>query len=78
MIKELNELVTCATGFSMSVQANSRAYCYPQEKVTISTTDYGVKFASSLQKDNVWAVQFHPEKSQRIGLKVLSNFLKLC
>lgn len=33
MIKELNELVTCANGFSMSVQANSRAYCYPREKV---------------------------------------------
>jgi imidazole glycerol phosphate synthase glutamine amidotransferase subunit len=54
-------------------------YCEPKDKkVILSTTNYGLEFASSLYKDNVWAVQFHPEKSQQLGLKVFSNFLKLC
>lgn len=53
-------------------------YCKPKESVTLSTTNYGLDFTSSLHKKNVWAVQFHPEKSQAQGLKVLSNFLKLC
>jgi glutamine amidotransferase len=54
-------------------------YCAPAEKNTIlTTTEYGVNFASSLHKNNVWAVQFHPEKSQSLGLKVFNNFLSLC
>lgn len=39
------------------------------------TTDYGVNFASVLLRDNVFAVQFHPEKSQSTGLQLLANFL---
>ncbi len=54
-------------------------YCQPKESgVILSTTTYGSKFASSLHKDDIWAVQFHPEKSQKLGLKVFNNFLKLC
>ncbi len=54
-------------------------YCQPKDKkVILATTTYGEDFASALYKDNIWAVQFHPEKSQRLGLKVFSNFLKLC
>ena len=53
-------------------------YCAPQEKSVVYTaTAYGGDYASSLHKDNVWAVQFHPEKSQQLGLKVLHNFLNL-
>jgi len=53
-------------------------YCEPEERgVIAATTDYGIKFASSINKDNIWAVQFHAEKSQKLGLKVLGNFLKL-
>jgi glutamine amidotransferase len=40
-----------------------------------ATFEYGVTFAASLQKDNIFATQFHPEKSQRSGLKMLRNFL---
>lgn len=50
-------------------------YCSPADtSITITTTDYGDPFCSSLQQDNLWATQFHPEKSQRIGLKMLENF----
>jgi imidazole glycerol-phosphate synthase subunit HisH len=40
-------------------------------------TTYGEAFASSIWKDNVYATQFHPEKSQKIGLKLLRNFVEL-
>lgn len=40
-------------------------------------TDYGVNFASMIRRDNVYAVQFHPERSQKLGLKLLENFIKL-
>jgi glutamine amidotransferase len=53
-------------------------YCDPKDKSVVSTTtDYGIEYASSLHKDNIWAVQFHPEKSQNLGLKVFNNFLKI-
>ena len=38
--------------------------------------EYGVPFAAALGKDNVFAVQFHPEKSQNAGLKLLQNFME--
>ena len=42
--------------------------------VIATTTDYGRPFVSSIWRDNVMATQFHPEKSQRVGLQILSNF----
>jgi len=42
--------------------------------IVATTTEYGVTFASSVWKDNVFATQFHPEKSQKVGLQLLSNF----
>jgi imidazole glycerol-phosphate synthase subunit HisH len=44
--------------------------------IVIATCDYGDKLVSGIQKNNIVAVQFHPEKSQRTGLKLLRNFLK--
>ena len=41
----------------------------------IATTDYGVRFTSAIAKDNLFATQFHPEKSSRDGLQFLKNFL---
>ncbi len=50
-------------------------YAVPSEEKDIaSITDYSVDFCSAVQKDNIWAVQFHPEKSQKAGLKLLGNF----
>jgi len=54
---------------------------YPEpaeKKVVAATTDYGRDFSSVVWKDNVYGVQFHPEKSQKIGLKIVENFLSRC
>jgi len=44
------------------------------EKNIIATAEYGVKITAGVEKDNIFGVQFHPEKSQSIGLKILDNF----
>ena len=51
----------------------------PVDKSIVATeTDYGDSFASSIWRDNVFATQFHPEKSQKVGLQLLKNFMGLC
>jgi glutamine amidotransferase len=40
-----------------------------------ATTDYGLDYASAIARDNVFAVQFHPEKSAQAGLRLLANFV---
>ncbi len=53
-------------------------YVVPEDSSLVATTtDYGVEFTSSICRDNVYAVQFHPEKSQALGLKMLENFGKI-
>ena len=49
-------------------------YVLPDEDVTATTTGYGMEFTSSIVKDNIFACQFHPEKSQADGLKILKAF----
>jgi glutamine amidotransferase len=49
-----------------------------EEGIIASTTDYGIYFVSAIQKENLWAVQFHPEKSQSKGLRLLKNFKDFC
>jgi glutamine amidotransferase len=50
-------------------------YVVPQDtSVITTTTGYGIEFTSSIQKDNIFACQFHPEKSQGVGLQLLKNF----
>lgn len=50
----------------------------PEDNTVISAeTEYGEKFPAALEKGNIFGLQFHPEKSQFAGLKVLENFLKL-
>jgi glutamine amidotransferase len=44
------------------------------DEVIATTTDYGFEFCSSIWKDNIVATQFHPEKSQDVGLRILKNF----
>ena len=53
-------------------------YVSPKDSsVALTTTDYAIDFVSSIEKDNVMACQFHPEKSQAAGLKLLDNFIGL-
>jgi len=52
-------------------------YVIPEEKQWISSfTTYGKRFVSSIWKENIFATQFHPEKSQHKGLRILENFVK--
>lgn len=46
----------------------------PLEKIKTATTNYGVDYVSAIKKDNIIGVQFHPEKSQHVGLQLLKNF----
>lgn len=53
-------------------------YVEPKDpKLAATSTDYGIDFASSIAQDNVFASQFHPEKSQAKGLQLLGNFARM-
>lgn len=53
-------------------------YPLPKDnKLVSTTTEYGINFASSVWQGNVFGMQFHPEKSQEIGLKMINNFVNL-
>ena len=53
------------------------SYYAENNECAIATTDYEFPYASALQKNNFYGVQFHPEKSGRSGERILQNFLKL-
>ncbi|GAB6888870.1 imidazole glycerol phosphate synthase subunit HisH [Desulfothermus okinawensis JCM 13304] len=53
-------------------------YPFPHKEYVLGTTTYGIEFCSVLGKEPLWAVQFHPEKSGRFGLKILENFYRFC
>ena len=53
------------------------SYYVPLNIETIATTNYGVKYASAMRKDNFYGTQFHPEKSSFVGAQILKNFLEL-
>jgi glutamine amidotransferase len=54
-------------------------YAVPKDEMIVATrTDYGIEFVSAVWKDNIYGIQFHPEKSGEAGLKLLKNFGNLC
>lgn len=60
------------------VYFNHGYYCAPTDDGTvIASTDYGFPYASAVQSGNLYGVQFHPEKSQSVGLTILRNFVKV-
>ncbi len=59
------------------VYFNHSYYCQAEDfSDVIAETDYGIRYACAVRRENVFGVQFHPEKSQRVGLQILKNFLE--
>lgn len=54
---------------------HSYAYRNPNPSDIAATTEYGETIIAAVARDNLFATQFHPEKSQRVGLQILSNFV---
>lgn len=73
-IKTNNDPILCDDWFYF---VNSYYICPKDTNIITSTTNYGIEFASSIKKDNLTAVQFHPEKSSSAGLKFFRKWLKL-
>ncbi|HET9907983.1 MAG TPA: imidazole glycerol phosphate synthase subunit HisH [Anaerolineales bacterium] len=60
------------------VYFNHSFYCQPgNPQETIATTSHGLSFACAVQRGNLFGVQFHPEKSQSVGLQLLKNFMEV-
>jgi glutamine amidotransferase len=60
------------------VYFNHSFYCRAESPSDVTATvDYGLQYACSVQRENIFGVQFHPEKSQAVGLQILKNFLEV-
>jgi imidazole glycerol-phosphate synthase subunit HisH len=55
----------------------THSYKAPVDSATVAVTNYGGPFTGAIERDNIMGVQFHPEKSAAVGLRVLSNFVRL-
>ena len=68
----------------MGVDVNSKYYFVhsyyvkvKNEQHSVLKTSYGIEFDSAISKENIYGVQFHPEKSHKYGMKILQNFALL-
>ncbi len=60
------------------VYFNHSYYCQPKNSSdVIARTEYGLAYACAVRRENIFGVQFHPEKSQAVGLQILKNFLEI-
>jgi len=59
------------------VYFNHSYYCQAGDPSdVIAEVDYGIRYACAVRRENVFGVQFHPEKSQAVGLRILKNFVE--
>ena len=56
----------------------ANSYYVPVNENTTSICNYGIDFCSSMEKDNFYGVQFHPEKSGKMGIQLIKNFVEKC
>lgn len=75
VLKE-NLLFEGIENYSYFYFANS--YYMPMNEFTIASSNYGIDFTSSIHKDNFYGIQFHPEKSGEVGIRLLKNFIEKC
>ena len=72
-----NPLLTDLPGESVVYFVHSYYAAPAEARDVAATADYAGAFCAAVRRDNIWATQFHPEKSQRIGLQMLDNFARL-
>jgi glutamine amidotransferase len=53
------------------------SYAAPVSQATLATAQYGVEIAAIVRQDNFWGTQFHPERSTKVGARILANFLEM-
>jgi imidazole glycerol phosphate synthase glutamine amidotransferase subunit len=76
-----NDVAACARSWVFGSPGDAgcfyfvHSYYVPEHHSAVATTSYGQKFSSAVERENVAGVQFHPEKSQEAGLKLLKNFI---
>jgi imidazole glycerol-phosphate synthase subunit HisH len=77
-----NQISNLKSGLFEGISENEfmylvHSYYAPLCKEAIAISEYGIQYASALQKDNFYGVQFHPEKSSTAGEQILKNFINL-